>query len=160
MSTPRVRPATLPDDLPVHNNLVRTTYNNPEMHRGFASLSGRVHSASHLDARTRELVILSTAARLGAEYEWTNHVPGARAAGVTAEEIDALRAGDTAPFGGADLAALRYAAAVEERTVDDALWREASAAFSPVELLDMTMVVAFYGLASRLVLALDVALDD
>jgi tetratricopeptide (TPR) repeat protein len=81
MSETRVPLAALPDDLPVHNNLVRTTYNNPEMHRGFASLSGRVHSASHLGARTRELVILQTAARLGAEYEWTNHVPAAKAAG-------------------------------------------------------------------------------
>src|ERR1700710_3030120 len=120
---PRVPLSDLPDDLPVHNNLVRTTYNNPEMHRGFATLSGRVHSASHLQARTRELVILQTAARLGAEYEWSNHVPGAKAAGVTEDEIAALAAGSTAPFAGADLVALHYAAAVEERTVDDAMWQ-------------------------------------
>jgi AhpD family alkylhydroperoxidase len=155
----RIPPADLPDDLPVHNNLVRATFTNPDLHRGFASLSGRVHSASHLSARTRELVVLCVAGLLGAGYEWQQHEPGARRAGVTDDEIEAIRAGALDRIGGADGQAVRFAAAVEERRVDDAAWRRARRHFSEVELVDLVLLAGFYGLASRLVLALDVDLE-
>jgi 4-carboxymuconolactone decarboxylase len=155
----RIPPADLPEELPVHNNLVRTTYANPDMHRGFASLSGRVHSASHLTARTRELVVLAVAGLLGAEYELQQHERAARHAGVTDDEIAALRAGDLSQIDGAERAAVAFAVAVEERGVDDAGWAEARSQLSEVELLDVAMLAAFYGLASRLVLALDVDLE-
>jgi AhpD family alkylhydroperoxidase len=129
------------------------------MHRGFASLSGRVHSASHLSTRTRELVVLRVASLLGAAYEWQQHQVAARRAGVTDEDIDAIRAGNLGSFDDADRAALAFAAAVEGRQVDDAGWAEARAHFSEIELTDLAMLAAFYGLASRLVLALDVDLE-
>jgi AhpD family alkylhydroperoxidase len=155
----RIAPAELPDDLPVKNNLVRTTYNNPEMHRGFASLSGRVHSASGVPGRTRELVVLRIAAMLGAEYEWSQHAAIANRTGVTKDELAALRGGDLELFHGAERAALAFAQAVEERRVDDTLWAEARAHFSDAQLADIAMLTAFYGLASRFVLALDVDLE-
>lgn len=156
----RIPPAELPDDLPVKNNLVRTTYNNPDMHRGFASLSGRVHSASHLDERTRELVVLRVAALIGAEVEWRGHEPAGRRAGLTDAHIDALRAGDSDAFVGADRAAVRFAEAVDHGTVDDAAWAAAREHFSEVELSDMAMLAGFYGLASRYVLAMGVDVDE
>lgn len=152
----RVPAADLPEELPVHNNLVRATYNNPSMHRGFASLSGRVHSASHLPARTRELVVLRVVGMLGADYEWQQHERAARQAGVSEDEIDGLRAGNLDSFDAAERAAVVFAGAVEERRVDDVCWAEARSHFSDVELSDLAMLAAFYGLASRLVLALDV----
>ena len=156
----RIAKADVPAEAPIHNNLVRATLNNPELHRGFVSLAGRVHSASHLDARMRELVVLRTVARLRATYEWGNHVVGARLAGVTDDEIRRLRDGDLDAFADAERSALRFAEAVEDRTVDNAVWANAAVHFSDVELLDMTMLVGFYGMASRFVLAVDVDLDE
>jgi 4-carboxymuconolactone decarboxylase len=155
----RVAPADLPADLAVHNNLVRTAYNNPEMFRGFASLSGRVHSASRLSNRIREMVVLAVVGLLGAEYEAQQHEPQARRVGMTEAEITALRVGDLGAFTGADRAAIAFATAVEQRLVTDTMWAEATQHFSEVELLDITMLAGFYGLASRLVLALDVDLE-
>jgi alkylhydroperoxidase family enzyme len=155
----RVPFADLPDETPVKNNLVRTTFNNPDLHRGFASLAGRVHMASHLSPAVREYAVLRTAAKLGATYQWANHVPVARDAGLTDKEIAALRDRDLDALTPEQARIARFAEAVEERTVDDALWAEMSAHYSPVELLDLTMLVAFYGLASRVTLALDVPLD-
>jgi len=155
----RIPPAELPDDLAVHNNLVRTAYVNPDMFRGFASLSGRVHSASHLPARTRELVLLRVAGMLGADYEWQQHAAIAGRMGITDDELTALRSGDLEVFDGGDRAAVVFAGAVERREVDDAAWRAALEHFSQVELVDMTMLAGFYGLASRFVLALDVDLE-
>jgi|SRR6185369_5647746 len=155
----RVPFADLPDETPVKNNLVRTTFNNPDLHRGFASLAYRVHAASHLSQAVREYAVLRTAAKLGATYQWANHVPVARDAGLTDKEIAALRDRDLDALTPEQARIARFAEAVEERTVDDALWAEMSAHYSPVELLDLTMLVAFYGLASRVVLALDVPVD-
>ena len=153
----RIAPAELPADLPVHNDLVRVTYRNPEMHRGFASLSGRVHSASHLPARTRELIVLAVAAHLGAAFEWEQHEPAARWAGVTDEEIRGLEVGELGVLDGVERVAVTYALAVDDRTVDDETWSAAAAHLSEEELLDITLLAGFYGLASRLVLAVDLS---
>jgi len=155
----RVAPAELPDDLPVHNNLVRATYRNPEMHRGFASLAGRVHSASHLPARTRELVVLAVVGQLGAGYQWQQHERAARHAGVSDDEIEALRVGDVDGFGDAERTAVRLASAVDRCSVDDALWASAAQHYSEVELSDLVLLAGFYGLAARYTLALDLDLE-
>ena len=152
----RIAPAELPDDLPVKNSLVEATYNNPEIHRGFASLSGRVHSASRLSARIRELVVLRVAAMLGSDFQWTQHAPTARREGVSEAQLGALRSGDLAAFEGADRAAVAFAEAVEARRVDDTAWAAARAHFTEGELSDMAMLAGFYGLACRYVLALDI----
>jgi alkylhydroperoxidase family enzyme len=156
----RLTDAELPNDLPVHNNLVRAAYVNPDMFRGFASLSGRVHSASHLSDRTRELVVLHVAGTLGAAYEWQQHARIAERAGITDAELAALRSGDTTHFRGPEQTALRLAIAVEQRDVNDELWAEARSFFSEVQILDLVMLAGFYGLASRFVLALDVDLEQ
>jgi len=155
----RVPFADLPDEMPIKNNLIRNTFNNPDLHRGFASLAHRVHAASHLSPAVREYAVLRTAAKLGATYQWSNHVPVARDAGLTDKEIAALRDRDLDALTPEQARIARFAEAVEERAVDDALWAEMSAHYSPVELLDLTMLVAFYGLASRVALALDVPLE-
>jgi alkylhydroperoxidase family enzyme len=156
----RVPQAELPADLPIHNNLVRAIYLNPDLHRSFGSLAMRVHSASHLSDRLRELAVLRTIAVLRADYEWGNHVVAARRVGITDVELRNVRAGDLEDFTADEALVMRLAEAIDRREVDDTLWSEASTVLSAVELLDLVMVVGFYGFASRLVLALDVPLDD
>ena len=156
----RIQPVPLPDDLPVRNNLVGAAYANPEMFRGFASLSGRVHRASHLPDRIRELALLAVAGLLGADYEWQQHARIAGHTGITEDELAALRTGDAGAFDGADRAAVAFAVAVERCQVDDAAWATARRHFSDVELVDLAMLAGFYGLASRFVLALDVDLEE
>lgn len=155
----RLSDIELPDSLPIHNNLVRALWHNPDMFKDFGRLSMRVHTASRLDNRLREIAVLRVIARLRADFEWGNHVPAARGAGVTDEEIRAIRDGDLDGFEGRDLIAIRFAAAVDSVEVDDALWEEGLAQFSEAELLDLTLLVAFYGFASRCVRALGIGLD-
>jgi 4-carboxymuconolactone decarboxylase len=155
----RIGPADLPAELPVKNNLVRATYNNPDMHRGFASLSGRVHSASHLPDRTREVVVLAVVGQMKAHYEWQQHEPAARRAGVSEAELAGLRSGSIEVLHGSERAAAALAMAVDRGAVDDATWADARQYFSEVELSDLVLLAAFYGLASRYVLALDIDLE-
>jgi alkylhydroperoxidase family enzyme len=145
--------------LPIHNNIVRAAYNNPDMFRGFGSLSGRVHSASHLSDRTREVVVLSVTGRLHATYEWRPHARIAEGLGIARADIDALWNGDVEHFEGRDRATVMFARAVDEATVDEELWERARQYFSELELLDLTMLAGFYGLAARLALTFDVEPD-
>ena len=46
-----------------------------------------------LDPAVREITILSTARETGSQYEWTQHEPIARAAGVREEVIESIRTG-------------------------------------------------------------------
>ncbi len=155
----RIAPATLDDSLPIHNNIVRAAYNNPDMFRGFGSLSLRVHSASHLSDRVRELVVLSVTGRLHATYEWRAHMPLAQKQGISEADIEALWNHDIDHFQGADRATVEFAGAVDQAAVDDQIWQQARVYYSEVELLDMTMLAGFYGLASRLALTFDIEPD-
>ena len=155
----RIAPAPLDESLPIHNNIVRAAYNNPEMFRGFGSLSGRVHSASHLSDRTRELVVLSVTGRLHATYEWRPHVRLAQKQGISAVDLEALWNGAVDRFEGMDRATVEFARAVDAATVDEDMWERARKHYSELELLDMTMLAGFYGLASRLALTFDVEPD-
>jgi 4-carboxymuconolactone decarboxylase len=155
----RIAPATLDDSLPIHNNIVRVAYNNPDMFRGFGSLSGRVHSASHLPDRTRELAVLSVTGRLHATYEWQPHVRIALKQGITPADIDALWDGHVEHFEGRDQMTVVFARAVDEAAVDNGIWERARQYFSELELLDLTMLAGFYGLAARLALTFDIEPD-
>jgi 4-carboxymuconolactone decarboxylase len=155
----RIAPATLDDSLPIHNNIVRVAYNNPDMFRGFGSLSGRVHSASHLPDRTRELVVLGVTGRLHATYEWRAHVRIALKQGISQADIDALWDGHVEHFEGRDQMTVVFARAVDEAAVDEEVWERARQYFSELELLDMTMLAGFYGLAARLALTFDIEPD-
>ena len=99
-------------------------------------------------------------ARLGADYEWGNHVIAATKLGMSKSEIRGLRDGDVGGFDENERVAIAFGEAVEDRTVDDALWEKASTWFTPAQLADLTMLVGFYGLASRFVMALGVPLDE
>jgi 4-carboxymuconolactone decarboxylase len=156
----RIAPATLDDSLPVHNNIVRVAYNNPDMFRGFGSMSGRVHNASHLSDRTRELVVLSVTGSLQSTYEWSAHAPIAQKQGVSPEDIDALWSGDIEHFQGIDRATVEFAIAVDRASVDETIWEQARQYYSELELLDMTMLAGFYGLASRLAITFDIEPDN
>jgi alkylhydroperoxidase family enzyme len=101
-----------------------------------------------LDRRDRELVILRTCARCGAEYEWGVHVATfAARVGLTAAQADATaRASiDAEVFAPRDQLLLRLADALHDASdVDDALWRELAAAFTPAQLVELLVLAGFY----------------
>ena len=141
------------------NRIVRAVYNNPEMFKGFASLSGRVHSASRLSDRMREILVLRTLYRLGSSYQCTLHEPVALKAGVTQGELDALKAGDFEGFSPAEIAALDFCEAADGLRTTDALWERTAAFWSPQEISDMVLLAGFYALAGRYLLAMGIVAE-
>lgn len=87
--------AGLPDALAdVH--LFRATFNHPPIGRIVGEVVRALVLSSVLDARTREVAILRVGWRIGSVYEWSNHVPIARRAGMTDREITAVRESEPA----------------------------------------------------------------
>jgi alkylhydroperoxidase family enzyme len=74
-------------------NLFRTTLHHPDIARIVAVVVDTLVMNSVLDARTREVAILRVGWRIGSVYEWSNHVVIARRAGMSDDEIIAVRGG-------------------------------------------------------------------
>lgn len=79
-------------------NIFRTLANIPKALTGFLAWGGYVLSRRNsLPPRERELAILRVGFDCAAGYEWTQHVPIGRDAGLTDEEIERIKAGPDDP---------------------------------------------------------------
>jgi 4-carboxymuconolactone decarboxylase len=104
-----------------------------------------------LPLRDRELVILRTCARNGAEYEWGVHAAAfAAAAGLDAAALDATCARTPgAPLAAADLALLAIVDELHDTgTVSDAGWQRTATRFTDEQRLELLVLVGFYHLIS------------
>jgi alkylhydroperoxidase family enzyme len=82
----------IPDNL-ANVNLFRVLLHNPGVARVMASVIKELTMGGTLNTRLKELAILRVGWRMGAVYEWSNHYPIAQRAGVTEDEILAVRQG-------------------------------------------------------------------
>jgi alkylhydroperoxidase family enzyme len=137
--------------------LFRTVAHNPRVLGRWRG--GALLDKGSITLRQRELVILRTTARLGAEYEWGVHIAffAAKAGFSEAERAATVHAGPEA-WSGAEAVLVRIAdALVDDATLSDALWAEAAAAFSPAQLVEILSLVGFYHLVAFVVNATGVA---
>jgi 4-carboxymuconolactone decarboxylase len=116
-----------------------------------------------LEARERELVILRTCARAGAEYEWGVHVVAfARPLGLSEEQITATVLGSPVDPAWAPADAQLIAVAdslYDTNGIAEALWAELSARFADDELLELVIVAGWYRLISYVINAAQVELE-
>ncbi|MEY2451014.1 MAG: hypothetical protein QOD92_588 [Acidimicrobiaceae bacterium] len=103
-----------------------------------------------LPSRERELLILRTGWRCQSVYEWGQHVIIGRAAGVTDDEIERLKAGPDAPgWDPFDAALVRAADELhDDACITDATWATLSARYDVAQLTEVPMVVGQYHLVS------------
>jgi 4-carboxymuconolactone decarboxylase len=126
-------------------------------------LGQAILGAQRLDPALRELVILHVARATGAEYEWVQHVPIARAAGVREEQVAAVeRAELSAPcFDPRERLALRCAA---ETVRDDRASPEAFdalvAELSPREAIELLLTVGYYRTLATVMRSAEIDLDE
>ena len=125
----------------------------------FARLGSSLIRHTKLDSRLRELLILHLSVELGASYEWFEHEPVAREAGVSEAELDAPRAGQLtdAAFDDRDRAVLGFGVAVVEQRVDDDTWAAMLEYLDVEELTDLVVAACWWGaMVPRLVDALGI----
>ena len=93
-----------------------------------------------------ELVVLRTARVISSDYVFGRHLPLAREAGVTEQQIDAVSIGpDSAAFTPAQQVALTFAEnAARGAPIEDAVFAALRRHYSPREIVELTMLIGFY----------------
>lgn len=157
-------PAKAPEDLrtlfqalPVQLNIFRMLLQAPTCARGFLALGTSILQRQQLDPRLRELAILRVATLSGARYEWTQHVPIAKAVGANEAEIAAVERGD---FGGLDskaAAVCRFTdECVRDVRVSDPTFDEARRLLSEQEIAELVLAIGYYMMVARFLETLSV----
>ena len=144
-------------------NIFRTLLNHPAAARAFLGWGGYILSRkSTLPQREREIVILRTGFLCRSGYEWTQHVPIARRAGLSDDEIGRIKLGAGAPGWSAPDAALLRAAddLHREQFVTEPVWTELSRHFGEQQRMDMVFTAGQYTQVSMLLNSFGVQLDE
>ena len=98
-----------------------------------------------LDPRVRELMILRTCARCGAEYEWGVHAAFfADAVGLTPDEVEATATGN-ADWAERDRAVIRAADELHDSAgLSDASYADLERHFTQAQILELTITAGWY----------------
>ncbi|WP_336971675.1 carboxymuconolactone decarboxylase family protein [Sphingobium aromaticiconvertens] len=123
----------------------RTAVKHPALFRCQME-AGTLFFTGTIPPRQREMAVLRIAWLCRAPYEWGEHVDIAKRYGVSAEEIERVTQGSSAPgWSDQDVALL---SAVEEllgdHAIADATWSVLSAIWSEEQLLEFPMLVGAY----------------
>ena len=142
-------------------NLFRTIANSPGAMRNFMRLGSSLLRYGIVPPLLRELAILRVAQLTGAGYEWAHHIPIARAAGVSEEQIAALEGSATAAeFDDQQRAVLAYVeAATTDVAVPDAVFDAAREHLSEGEIVELTLVCGYWGMVARVLVATQVDVE-
>jgi alkylhydroperoxidase family enzyme len=145
-------------------NIFRMMANAGTAFRPWIRWGGVLLSDLELDPALRELAILQVA-RLTphADYEWVQHVPIAKAVGVSEEQVAALERGDTgaACFSEDERGLLRFTTeVVRDARASDETFAAFSQSHSPREVVELLMVIGQYMMLARVMATTGMELDE
>jgi 4-carboxymuconolactone decarboxylase len=121
---------------------------SPELAARLQDLGAFCRYGTGLPPRLSELAILIVARHWDAEYEWSTHEPHALKAGLSAEAIAAIRAGETPAFDDADAALVHEFCStyLRDNDVPDTLFQRAVEHFGRSTVLELTAIMGYYSM--------------
>jgi AhpD family alkylhydroperoxidase len=128
---------------------------------GWLHFAGRLMPGGRLPRRETELVILRVAHLRACSYEFEHHVRLGRRAGVTADDVERVLLGPTAP-GWSTSEALLLAATDEllrDRDLTDDTWAALRAEYDERTLIELLLLVGHYDMLATTLLTLRVEPD-
>lgn len=129
-------------------NMSMVLANHPQLAIAYNTFGKHLLLTSTIDARPRELIVLRTAWLQKCEYEWHYHVGYALTAGLTMEEIGAIRDGWQSPAWDGkdqDRAVLRAVdELVDRQRIGDEAWDALSAHFEKRQMMDLVFTIGNY----------------
>jgi 4-carboxymuconolactone decarboxylase len=133
-------------------NVFRVIANAPKVFGGWTDMVDELFASPTFDARMRELVILRVAHLQRSPYELAQHMPLARAAGLTDQQIDAICDQgdlDAAGFDRTERAALDVVTELcATHHLSDGSFAAAHGIFGDEAFTELLMIIAcYYGLA-------------
>ncbi len=143
-------------------DVFKTCLRNRELCRNWMPFTRYVLGAdSGLAARERELLILRTSALCHADYDWAHHVPAARRAGLTDEEILRIAKGPDAPgWSALDRTVLRAADELHaDQHISDRTWAALKDRYDDSQMMDVVFTVGQYTMVSMFLNSAGVQLE-
>lgn len=142
-------------------NVHRVMARHPDLMAAWTPLRQHIATAGSLAPRHRELAILRVAHRSGVEYEWHHHVARGRVAGLSDEEIEAVRLG---PGGGWSDEDATILAAVDQLLDSHSLAAASrvllASKFSVEQTLDLIVTVGMYLTLAMLINTAGIEIED
>ena len=172
-SRPRIPPLTTEERSPAATELLQsvrfggseaniftTLVRAPGLTRRWLPFGGRL-LAGKLPADHRELLILRTAWNCQAEYEWAQHVPIAKAAGISAETVARIPDGPGAGWEGFELTLLQAADELHhDWCIGEQTWEQLAREYDEEQLIEVPMLVGHYHMVAMTLNSLGIELDD
>lgn len=143
-------------------NIFKTLARDTEALKAFLAWGGYVLSRKNaLPAREREIAVLRTGWLCRSGYEWTQHVPIGRRAGLTDDEIARIKIGAKAEgWSEADRALLAASDELhDDHFISDATWAALKTRFSDKQCMDLVFTVGQYTQVSMILNSFGVQLD-
>ena len=133
----------------------------PDILHQFMRLGSSLRYKTKIDPKLRELAILTVSAATGATYEYMHHLRRARKVGVHENQLASLGVPEGNPaFNDRERAVMRYA---KEMTRDvrasDEAFAGVHAFMDDVQLLELTMTIAFYNMSVRFLRTMDIPVE-
>jgi 4-carboxymuconolactone decarboxylase len=124
-------------------NVLATMVRHPDLTGAYLPFNAYLLRGSTLSARVREVALLRVVHRADCEYLWSHHIPLATRAGLSAEDIDAIRSGDCSePLDRTVVRAVDDL--VTHHTVTPPTWEEVEATFSDEQRMDLVFTIGGY----------------
>jgi alkylhydroperoxidase family enzyme len=143
-------------------NGIKTLLNIPALVDGMMPFQIYITRESSLSPRHREILTLRTGWLLNNEYVWSEHVPIARKAGLTADEIRRIAQGpDARGWDPIEATLLRLADQLfRNSSINDATWKTLAATYDMYHLMDAVMTVTDFTTVSLMYNSLGVQPDE
>jgi alkylhydroperoxidase family enzyme len=142
-------------------NIFTTLVRHPKLFEPFSRFAGRLLRRSLLPDDVRETLILRTAYRCRAPYEWAQHLEIARQIGMP-EDVIATIGTDHPETADQHLALLLSAAdqLTTHRDLDDPTWAALRERYDDQQLIELCMLVGNYAMIAGVLNSLRVPLQD
>jgi 4-carboxymuconolactone decarboxylase len=136
------------------------TIHVPEAGKRLSALNQYLRETSSLPKKVQELAMLVTAREMDCQYVWNAHAASAKAEGVPAAVVDALREGDDMPPLAPDEAAVINYGQEFYRThrISSGTFQAVQESLGKQGLVELTMIMGNYALMAFLVNSFDSSL--
>jgi AhpD family alkylhydroperoxidase len=143
-------------------NPMRALAHSPVLLRRVSSLGNAMLKDLALDPKLRELAVLQLFRVNRCDYGFQQHVIIGKAAGLNDKQIANVGAYRTYPYYGDDeRLVLEYAETVtRDVTVPDELFIRIRERFSDQEIVELTMVIAYWNMMSRFLMPLQIEIEE
>ena len=148
--------------LPVRLHIFQLMAHAETCFRPLLALGTAILARQQLSAKLRELAILRVARLSGAEYEWVQHVPIAKAAGASEAQVAALERGaaEATCFDAAERAVLAFTSELVERArPSDGAFEGLLPHLSAREIVELVVAIGYYMMIARLMETAQIDLD-